>query len=132
MLSCAPIGKHDDLTRYSSNGWNARKRVFQDVQQWMKDGIMDAIFPMMYFRDNHFFPFALDWNEHSYGKFVVPGLGIYFLDPKEGKWVITDVERQMKMISHQADRMQPERNLFMHFAYYVQETNIISTVFIDR
>ena len=98
MLSCAPIGKHDDLTRYSSYGWNARKRVFQDVQQWMKDGIMDAIFPMMYFRDNHFFPFALDWNEHSYGKFVVPGLGIYFLDPKEGKWVITDVERQMKMI----------------------------------
>jgi len=98
MFSCSPIGKHDDLTRYSSNGWNARKRVFQDAQQWLKDGLMDAVFPMMYFRDNNFFPFALDWKERSYGRIVVPGLGIYFLDPREGKWEAIDVERQMNMI----------------------------------
>ena len=97
MVSCSPIGKHDDLLRYRSNGWNARTRVCQDAQQWLKDGIMDALFPMMYFRDNNFFPFAIDWQEHSYGRFVVPGLGIYFLDPREGKWTLDDIERQMSI-----------------------------------
>jgi len=95
MVSCSPIGKHDDLLRYRSGGWNARTAVCQDAQQWLKDGIMDALFPMMYFRNNHFFPFAIDWQEHAYGRFVIPGLGIYFLDPHEGKWSLGDVTRQM-------------------------------------
>lgn len=98
MLSCSPIGKHDDLTRYRSNGWNARTTVCQDAQQWLKEGIMDALFPMMYFRDNHFYPFAIDWQEHSYGRIVVPGLGIYFLDPREGRWTSDVVTRQMNVI----------------------------------
>ena len=95
MLSCSPIGKHDNLSRYSSNGWNARTRVCQDAQQWLREGLMDALFPMMYFRDNNFFPFAIDWAERSYGKQVAAGLGIYFLDPREGRWVLDDVARQM-------------------------------------
>lgn len=98
MLSCSPIGKHDNLLRYSSNGWNARSRVHQDAQQWLKEGIMDALFPMMYFRDNNFFPFAIDWQEHAYGRLVVPGLGIYFLDPREGRWTLDVVERQMSVL----------------------------------
>ncbi len=98
MVSCSPIGKHDDLSRYKSNGWNARTRVCQDAQQWLKDSIMDALFPMMYFKGNNFYPFAIDWQEHSYGRLVVPGLGIYFLDPKEGKWSIEVVERQMHVL----------------------------------
>jgi len=95
MLSCSPVGKYDDLTRYRSGGWNARTAVSQDAQQWLKEGLMDALFPMMYFRDNHFFPFAIDWQERSYGRIVVPGLGIYFLDPREGRWELSDVTRQM-------------------------------------
>ena len=98
MLSCSPIGKHDDLLRYRSYGWNARTTVCQDAQQWLHEGIMDALFPMMYFRDNQFFPFAIDWQEHSYGRVVAPGLGIYFLDPREGKWTLGDVERQMHVL----------------------------------
>ena len=98
MVSCSPIGKHDDLLRYRSGGWNARTTVCQDAQQWLKTGIMDALIPMMYFRDNNFYPFAIDWQEHSYGRIVVPGLGIYFLDPREGKWTIDVVERQMNVL----------------------------------
>ena len=94
-LSCSPIGKYDDLTRYRAGGWNARTAVSQDAQAWLRDGIMDALFPMMYFQGNHFYPFAIDWKEQSYGRMVVPGLGIYFLDPKEGKWTLPQVERQM-------------------------------------
>jgi len=97
MLSCSPVGKHSDLTRYSSGGWNARNAVCQDAQAWMRDGLMDALFPMMYFRGNNFYPFLLDWKERSYGRIVVPGLGIYFLDPKEGKWTLDEVVRQMNV-----------------------------------
>ena len=94
-MSCSPIGKFDDLTRYWSHGWNAYTTVCQDAQGWLKDGLMDELFPMMYFRNEQFFPFAIDWKERDYGKIVAPGLGIYFLDPKEGKWKIGDVTSEM-------------------------------------
>lgn len=94
-MSCSPIGKHDDLSRYWSHGWNARTTVCQDAQAWLRNGLMDELFPMMYFRNEQFFPFAIDWKEESCGKIVVPGLGIYFLDPKEGKWTLKDVTTEM-------------------------------------
>jgi uncharacterized lipoprotein YddW (UPF0748 family) len=94
-MSCSPIGKYCDLTRYWSHGWNAYEKVCQDAQAWLRDGLMDELFPMMYFRDNQFFPFAIDWSENNYGKIIAPGLGIYFLDPREGQWKIDDVTRQM-------------------------------------
>ena len=97
-LSCSPIGKHDDLTRYKSGGWNARSAVSQDAQAWLREGLMDALFPMMYFQGNQFFPFAIDWQEQAYGRIVCPGLGIYFLDPREGKWTLPVIEREMNVL----------------------------------
>ena len=94
-MSCSPVGKYDDLSRYWSHGWNANTKVCQDAQGWLRDGLMDELFPMMYFRGENFYPFAIDWQEQSHGKIVVPGLGIYFLDPKEGKWKIDDVTPEM-------------------------------------
>jgi hypothetical protein len=58
-------------------------------------GIMDQLYPMMYFKGNNFYPFAINWKENSYGKDIVPGLGIYFLDPREGNWKIEDIKRQL-------------------------------------
>lgn len=94
-LTCAPIGKHDDLRRYSSRGWNARSRVYQDAQEWLRTGLMDGLYPMMYFQGNNFFPFALDWIENSYGKPVISGLGIYFMRDKN--WSIDVIKRQMEV-----------------------------------
>jgi len=94
-MSCSPVGKFKDVTRYSSRGWNAYDKVYQDAQGWLRDGLMDQLYPMMYFRGDHFYPFAADWAEKSYGKTVVPGLGIYFLDPREGKWQREEVTREM-------------------------------------
>ena len=98
-LSCSPIGKYDDLRRYRAGGWNARTAVCQDAQAWLQNGLMDALFPMMYFQDNQFFPFAIDWQEQSAGRMVIPGLGIYFLDPREGngKWTLDQFTRQMNV-----------------------------------
>ena len=78
-LSCSPIGKYEDLSRYSSRGWNAYMGVCQDAQGWLRTGLMDQLYPMMYFKGNQFFPFALNWSENKYGKEVAAGLGIYFL-----------------------------------------------------
>ena len=53
------------------------------------------LFPMMYFRGNHFYPFAIDWKENDYGRPVVPGLGIYFLSPEEKDWPLEDITREL-------------------------------------
>ena len=94
-VSSAPLGKFDDLARYSSLGWNAYDAVFQDAQGWMCDGIMDILFPMLYFKGNNFYPFVLDWQENSYGRHVVPGIGTYRLLPEYGGWPSIELERQM-------------------------------------
>ena len=97
-LSCSPIGKSGDLSRYPSGGWNAYNAVYQDAQGWLREGLMDQLYPMMYFRGNNFYPFALDWQERSYGRTIVSGLGIYFLSPREGNWTLQDVTREMNFL----------------------------------
>lgn len=87
-VSSSPIGKYRDTNRYPSRGWNAYHVVYQDAQRWLKEGIHDALFPMMYFQGNNFYPFALDWKENDGKRWIIPGLGIYFLSlvNKIGHW----------------------------------------------
>lgn len=94
-VSSSPLGKYADVSRYSTSGWNAYNAVFQDAQQWLREGIHDILFPMAYFRGNNYYPFILDWQEHSYNRTIVPGLGIYFLDPKEGNWTLKDIMQEI-------------------------------------
>lgn len=101
-VSSSPVGKFKDTNRYSSFGWNAYETVYQDAQGWLKEGIHDALFPMMYFKDNHFYPFALDWKENDNSRWVVPGLGIYFLSPSKQDWPIDEISRQLHF-TRQAD-----------------------------
>lgn len=93
-VSSAPLGKYRNTTRYNA-GWNGYHDVYQDAQAWMKEGIQDMIFPMLYYRGNYFYPFVLDWREHAHGRMVVPGLGIYFLHPSEGDWTLDEIDRQL-------------------------------------
>lgn len=95
-VSCSPLGKFRSLTRYSSYGWDAYSAVFQDAQGWMRKGIMDILFPMLYYKGKHFYPFVLDWCENSHGRHVVPGLGIYQLLPEYGAWEPIEIVRQMR------------------------------------
>lgn len=97
-LSCSPIGKYSDLSRYSSKGWNAYNTVCQDAQRWLREGLMDELFPMMYFRGDNFYPFAINWKEHTYGRIVAPGLGIWFLSRSEGNWPLTDITRELEFL----------------------------------
>lgn len=97
-ISCSPIGKYRDLPRAQSHRWNAYDRVCQDAQGWLRAGLLDELFPMMYFRDSNFYPFAMDWKENDYSKIIAPGLGIYFLSPAERDWPLTDITREMEVL----------------------------------
>ena len=94
-MSCSPIGKHADLSRYSSKNFNAHDRVSQEAQEWLKLGLMDQLYPMQYFRGDNYYPFLADWVENAYKREIVTGLGTYFLDPREGNWTLGDLTRQM-------------------------------------
>ncbi len=107
-VSCSPVGKYDDLPRQSSRGWNAYARVCQDVRGWLRAGLVDEIFPMMYFQGNDFYPFAMDWQQHSAGRTVVPGLGVYFMSEGEKNWPLEVITREMSVL----------RNFGMGHAYF--------------
>ena len=100
-LSCSPVGKYDDISRYQSLGWNANTTVCQDAQGWLRTGLMDALFPMMYFQGNHFYPFVVDWKEHSYGRMLAPGLAVYMLHPREKNWDLDVIRREMNVLRQQ-------------------------------
>lgn len=116
-MSCSPVGKYDDLTRYWSHGWNANTKVMQDAQGWLRMGLMDELFPMMYFKDNQFFPFALDWQENSYGRIIAPGLGIYFMSPQEKDWSLDIITREMQVL-----RQQQMGHAFFRSKFFTDDT----------
>ena len=96
-MSCSPIGKSGNLSRYRSGGWDAYNRVAQDAQGWLRDGLMDQLYPMMYFSGNNFYPFAIDWQEQSHGRTIISGLGTYMLHPHERNWPLAEVKRQLSV-----------------------------------
>ena len=96
-MSCSPIGKSGNLSRYRSNGWDAYNRVAQDAQGWLRQGLMDQLYPMMYFSGNNYYPFAIDWQEQSHGRTIISGLGTYMLHPSERNWPLSEVKRQLSV-----------------------------------
>lgn len=101
VMSSSPVGKFNDTRRYSSRGWNAYTAVHQDAQGWLREGIQDVLFPMMYFTGDHFYPFAADWRENCHGRYVAPGLGIYLLHPGERDWTLDVIMREFHYLRQQ-------------------------------
>ncbi len=97
-LSSSPVGKYKDTRRSSSKGWNCYDAVYQDPKAWLREGLQDMLFPMMYFTGQHFYPFVADWQEDTDGRPVVPGLGIYFLSASEKDWPLTTVSTQLNTL----------------------------------
>ena len=93
QVSSAPLGRYRPLNG-KHDGWNALETVSQDAGYWMKSGKHDALYPMMYYRNHLFFPFADDWVVNSNKRIVVPGLGPYQM--LELGWPKEDIENQMQ------------------------------------
>lgn len=95
QVSSSPLGKYNRIERVPNAGWTAYESVFQDPKQWMAEGKQDMIVPMMYYLHDDFFPFVDNWADHCNGRLVVPGLGAYRMDEKEGGWSVNDITDQI-------------------------------------
>lgn len=104
QISVAPLGKYRKLSDLGRpHGWTAYESVHQDVETWAQRGLVDFVVPMMYYRDQLFEPFVVDW-QRTVGKYipVVVGLAPYRVDPREERspWA-PEVIRDQILISRQ-------------------------------
>ncbi|MFV0467449.1 MAG: glycoside hydrolase family 10 protein [Dysgonomonas sp.] len=95
QVSSSPIGRYRPLSEKPNDGWTAYEDVFQDAGYWLEKGIHDAIFPMMYYKDNLFYPYLEDWLHFRSNRLVIPGLGAYLMSPTEKDWSVNDVLNQV-------------------------------------
>ena len=94
QVSSSPIGKYKPIKQ--GDGWTAYETVFQDAGHWMQSGKHDMIFPMMYYSGDDFYPYVEKWVEVANGRPVVPGLGVYRLEEKEGDWSQQEIDDQIR------------------------------------
>lgn len=93
QVSSAPLGHYRALNGVGA-GWNALETVFQDAGHWMRIGKHDALYPMMYYKDQLFYPFVEDWIAQGNQRIVVPGLGAYQMIELE--WSPQDIMSQVE------------------------------------
>lgn len=76
QVSSSPLGRYRTVNG-KGNGWTALETVHQDAAAWLKSGKHDALYPMMYYKGQLFYPFLDDWIANANNRIVVPGLGTY-------------------------------------------------------
>lgn len=94
QISCSPIGRYRNLDPMRGR-WTAYESVHQDAGLWLQKGLMDAVYPMLYYNEPDFDKHVDDWISMSEGRMVVPGLGVYRLLPSEGDWKLQDITSQI-------------------------------------
>lgn len=113
LVSSSPLGRYRALGR-SGHGWTAFETVYQDAGKWMQTGKHDALFPMMYYKENLFYPFVDDWIENGNDRILVPGLGPYQMI--ELGWSRQDIINQVDYV-----RTKP-----IHGQAYFRAGNLLS------
>lgn len=98
QVSVAPLGKLRYLPSLGRpHGWTAYDDVYQDAETWAKQGLVDFLAPMMYYKDHLYEPFLIDWQERV-GRYVpvVAGLAPYRTEATEkGAWPISVIREQI-------------------------------------
>jgi uncharacterized lipoprotein YddW (UPF0748 family) len=101
QVSSSPLGKYSRNAQTPNAGWTAFDDVYQDPAAWLQTGKQDMIVPMMYYRQNDFYPHVNVWMEQSAQRNVVAGLGAYRLNQKEGNWNLSEVVDQINYVRKQ-------------------------------
>ena len=116
QVSSSVVGMYDKLPNETRPHWTAFRSVYQDPADWLQKGKHDFIVPMMYYSGELFFPYVDDWKMRSYGRFVVPGLGLYQMDANEFGW---EPDILLEQIRYSRDR-QTQGNVFFRARYLVE------------
>ncbi len=99
QVSSSPLGKYRELPGVMRHtGWTAYETVHQDAGQWIKSGTHDLLFPMMYHKKDIFVPSLADWEEQSGERIIVPGLGLFMMQPKEHNWSLGTIKEMMDYV----------------------------------
>ncbi|MDR1456062.1 MAG: family 10 glycosylhydrolase [Tannerella sp.] len=101
QVSSSPLGKYRRNMQTPNAGWTAFDDVFQDPKAWLQAGKQDMIVPMMYYRENDFYPFVSTWVEQVEQRNMVAGLGAYRLNRKEGDWNLSEMVDQINYVRRQ-------------------------------
>ncbi|HEY5570434.1 MAG TPA: family 10 glycosylhydrolase [Bacteroidales bacterium] len=94
-ISSATLGRYISLQEVPTPGWTSFETVYQDPKEWMKQGKLDFIVPMMYAKDKYFYPYVYNWQSVSNGRPIIPGLAAYQLERKEKDWPLRDITDQI-------------------------------------
>jgi len=86
QVSSSVVGMYKEIKGNSQRHWTAYSSVFQDPVDWLEKGKHDFIVPMNYYSGSLFYPFVQDWVSRVNDRYIVPGLGVFRMDPKEGRW----------------------------------------------
>lgn len=95
-ISSATLGRYISLNEAPTPGWTSFETVYQDPKEWMKQGKHDFIVPMMYAKDNYFYPYIYNWQSVSNGRPVIPGLAVYQMERREKDWPLRDITNQIE------------------------------------
>lgn len=95
LVSVAPLGKLRKIADLGRpHGWTAYESVYQDPETWGREGLVDFIVPMMYYRDNLYSPFLREWKERVERYIpVVAGLAPYRVE--ETGWPESVIKEQI-------------------------------------
>lgn len=96
MVSTAPLGRYASLGDNPAEGFVCIGGASQDAVAWLAYGYNDFIAPMIYYKDDNYFPYVADWQQRvgEQGG-VVAGLGAYRMDKGEGNWSLADLDSQI-------------------------------------
>lgn len=94
-VSSSPLGRYASLPGFPA-WWSCREAVHQDPKRWLQEGKHDFIAPMMYFKEENYFPFLYDWAESCPAGSVASGIGVYRLDRENENWSLDEIKRQIE------------------------------------
>jgi len=94
-VSSSPLGRYASLEGFPAE-WSCMEAVSQNPKDWLQSGRHDFIVPMMYFREENYYPFLYDWVNSCPPEKVISGLGVYRLDKSEGNWPFIEIKRQIE------------------------------------
>lgn len=125
LVSTAPLGRYREIPGRKHSGWTAKESVHQDPKAWFREGSVDFVVPMMYYRDGLFDPYLRDWKEQMGGGIVIPGLGAYRTQD-QSRWSPETIERQMQLIRQEGlggvcfyrqENIRPRKGLLYDIIY---------------